>query len=136
MGSRRHPETIIPEPQPRLRRLSGACFNLMVRGLGLSELRDTQCGFKIFRAGAARQVFERVECEGFAFDVELFHLAERRQLSLVELPVRVTNSPRSSVRVARDAADVIGDLFRIRAWSDAGVYEGGPPTGGEPSRSA
>ena len=37
--------------------------------------------------------------DGFAFDIELFHLVERNRLSLVEVPVQVANSDASTVRV-------------------------------------
>ena len=33
--------------------------------------RDTQCGFKLFRASAAREVFLRQKLDGFSFDVEI-----------------------------------------------------------------
>jgi len=55
--------------------------------------------------------------------VELFHLAERYELSLVEVPVRVQNSERSTVRVARDAGRLVRDLFRIRGYAKRGLYD-------------
>jgi dolichyl-phosphate beta-glucosyltransferase len=34
-------------------------------------VRDTQCGFKLFRRGAARALFGALHIERWAFDVEL-----------------------------------------------------------------
>jgi hypothetical protein len=61
--------------------------------------------------------------DGFAFDIEVLHLVERHRLSLVEVPVDVANTRRSTVRAVRDAARVLGDLARIRRWSAEGAYE-------------
>ncbi|HCW01451.1 MAG TPA: glycosyl transferase, partial [Acidimicrobiaceae bacterium] len=61
------------------------------------QYRDTQCGLKAFRADVAQPLFEASVLGGFAFDVELFHLAERWRLTLAEVPVEVENSERSTV---------------------------------------
>jgi hypothetical protein len=65
----------------------------------------------------------------------VLHLAERHQLSLIEVPVAVTHSSRSTVREARDAVRLVADLFRIRHWSAAGAYEADgdvPPVAADP----
>jgi hypothetical protein len=89
----------------------------------LGSYRDTQSGLKAFRSDVARFVFARCRVDGFAFDVEVLHLIERHELSLVEVPVEVTNSSRSTVHAARDALRQLADLFRIRHWSAEGAYE-------------
>ena len=89
----------------------------------LGSFRDTQCGLKGFRSDVARFLADRARVDGFAFDIELLHLVERHQLSLVEVPVAVSNSSRSTVRMARDTARLAADLLRIRHWSAVGAYE-------------
>ncbi len=37
--------------------------------------------------------------------------------------MRVENSTRSTVRVARDAIRLVRDLFRVRQWSVEGRYD-------------
>jgi dolichyl-phosphate beta-glucosyltransferase len=64
-----------------------------------------------------------MQVDGFAFDVELFHLVERYRLTLTEVPVEVVNSERSTVHVVRDAWRLLRDLFRIRSRSHRGAYE-------------
>jgi hypothetical protein len=89
----------------------------------LGQYRDTQCGLKAFRANAARLVFSHAKVDGFAFDVEVLHLAERYRLSLTEVPVELANSETSSVRVGIDAMRMVRDLFRVRRWAARGVYD-------------
>ena len=48
----------------------------------LGQYRDTQCGLKAFRSDVAQLIFAHARVDGFAFDVEVFHLVERYGLSL------------------------------------------------------
>ena len=122
VGSRKHVDTITLLRAARGRQLAGRLFNVTTHALLLTSHRDTQCGFKAFRADVARLVFERSRIDGFAYEVELFHLMERHGLTIAEVPVTLTNTRRSSVRVLRDGAMMVRDLIRIRRWSRQGVY--------------
>jgi len=123
VGSRRHVETTTLVRAQRLREVGGRVINLLSQTVLLGQYRDTQCGLKAFRSDVARLLFSRGRIDGFAFDVELFHLAERYRLSLTEVAVEVENSERSSVRAARDGLRVVRDLFRIVAGSRRGWYD-------------
>ena len=125
VGSRRHEDTTTLVRAGRLRELGGRAINVLTQAVLLGQYRDTQCGLKAFRSDVARLLFGRSRVDGFAFDVELFHLAERYRLSLTEVPVTVANSSRSTVRVARDALHLVRDLFRIRRWAKHGRYDEG-----------
>ena len=123
VGSRRHTDTTTLVRARRLREIGGRGINLLTRAVLLGQYRDTQCGLKGFRSDVARLIFTHTRVDGFAFDVEVFHLIERYHLTLAEVPVRVENSTSSSVRVVRDAARLVGDLFRVRQWSVEGRYD-------------
>ncbi len=123
VGSRRHSETATLVAARRLRELGGRVINLFTSVVLLGQYRDTQCGLKGMRSDVARVLFERSHIDGFAFDVEVFHLVERFRFTLREVPVEVVNHTRSTVNVVRDAARLLRDLFRIRARSRAGGYE-------------
>src|SRR5699024_2520863 len=102
VGSREHTETTTLVRARRVRELGGRLINLATHAVLLGAHRDTQCGIKAFRSDVARSLFGRSRIDGFAFDVELFHLAERDRLSVREVPVEVENAERSSVRAVRD----------------------------------
>ena len=126
VGSRKHIEATTLVRGRRLRVLSGRIFNLLTLAVLLGQYRDTQCGIKAFRSDVARTLFSRARIDGFAFDVEVFHLIERDRLSLKEVPVALANSETSTVRVVRDAVRVVRDVFRIRRWARQGRYAMGP----------
>ena len=126
VGSRRHTETTTLVRAGRLREVGGRLVNLTTHALLLGQYRDTQCGLKAFRADVAQPLFEASVLGGFAFDVELFHLAERWRLSLAEVPVEVENSERSTVRAVRDGLRLVADLVRVRQRARRGEYPEAP----------
>lgn len=122
VGSRRHTETITLVRGRRVRELGGRVINVLTQAILLGRYVDTQCGLKAFRSDVARSLFERTRIDGFGFDVELFHLVERDRRSLLEMPVRVANTGRSTVRVVPDALALVRDLLRIRRAAALGLY--------------
>ena len=99
---------------PRLRNVMSRVFNLMVQALALPGIRDTQCGFKGFRAEAARRIFAAQQSDRFGFDVEALYLARKFGYRIDELPVVCTYHAGSSVNRIGDVANMIADIFAIR----------------------
>lgn len=133
IGDRGHPDARTVVSTSRLRELGSRVINLLGYAVLLGSFRDTQCGLKGFRSDVGRFLFARARTDGFAFDIELLHLVERHDLSLVEVPVEVTNSTRTTVRVVRDTARLVRDLFRMRHWAATGAYEVEVDSAQEPS---
>jgi putative flippase GtrA len=123
VGSRRHTDTTTLVRARRLREVGGRVINRFTHAVLLGNYRDTQCGLKAFRSDIALLLFGKSRVDGFAFDVELFHLVERYHLSLTEVPVEVANTGRSTVRVARDGLRLLRDLLRILRDGRRGTYD-------------
>lgn len=123
IGNRHHDDTQTVVRPSVLRAVGGRVVNGATRLALVGGHADTQGGIKAFRADVAKILFTNLSIDGFAFDVELLHLAERGGLSVREIPVTVENSERSTVNVARDAARLIGDLVAIRRNGSAGRYD-------------
>ncbi len=101
----------------------GKLNNALLRGLGLTQFADTQCGFKVFTAEAAVAVFERVRVAGFGFDVEALFIAQRRGLRVVEVPVRWVNSADSRVHPLRHGARMVWDAVQVRVRAMVEGYD-------------
>jgi dolichyl-phosphate beta-glucosyltransferase len=114
LGSRQHAESRIERRQSLLRQTMGKTFNRILRSLSLVPFRDTQCGFKGFRAAAAREIFGLQTIDGFAFDVEVILLAQALGYGVHELPVRWVNSPESKVNIVRDSGRMLLDAFTVQ----------------------
>jgi dolichyl-phosphate beta-glucosyltransferase len=123
VGSRRHPEASSDRPSSTVRGLGSRAVNALAGAMLLSRPHDTQCGLKAFRSDSARLVFGLGRIDGFAFDIEVFHLIERYELALTEMPVRLAHAERSTVRAARDGVRLIRDLWRIRHLASTGAYD-------------
>ena len=114
IGNRRHPASVISKRQHFLRERAGRGFNQVVRALGLSVSKDTQCGFKVFRREAALEIFSRAQIDGFAFDAEALLLALKLGLVVDELPVEWINDEETKFDPWRDGWRSVRDLWRVR----------------------
>jgi dolichyl-phosphate beta-glucosyltransferase len=116
-GSRALDRSLIGVHQPWRREQAGRIFNLLVRlGIGL-PFWDTQCGFKAFRLETSRPILEAARIEGFAFDVELLHLAHRAGLRIREIPVRWNHAEGSKVSFFRDSLRMLHEVITVCANS-------------------
>jgi glycosyltransferase involved in cell wall biosynthesis len=112
VGSRAQPGARIQVRQHILRETLGKGFNVLVRALFGGPVRDTQCGFKLFTAEAARTLFAGATIDRFAFDVEILLLA-RGRYRVDEVPVRWRHVEESRVSPFVDAPAMARDLVRL-----------------------
>ena len=122
VGSRALPESAILKRQSWPRELMGKTFNRLVQLLTVSGIRDTQCGFKLFKKETAKVLFEKQTIWGFGFDVELLFMARKNGYRIKEVPITWINSPNSRVHIVKDSFLMLCDLVRIRARYLTGKY--------------
>ncbi len=128
IGSRDLKDSQIEVQQSAIREHSGKLFNWLVRRLLGLPFRDTQCGFKLFTAEAARETFSRVRTERFSFDVETLLIARLLEMEIKEVPVLWRHDAGSKVHFFRDGSRMIVDLFRIWfTWVSGGYSVSSPP---------
>ena len=97
------------------RKMIGRVFAAIVNAVGLSDMVDTQCGFKMFRKEIARELFSKQKIKGFAFDVEILYLAGRRSFAIAEVPVNWFNQKGSKVNLVTDTVKMLWDVLKIRS---------------------
>lgn len=78
------------------------------------EVKDTQCGFKVFKRDAAMKIFPIMTVKRFAFDAEIIFLAGKFRYKVKELPITLQNPIKSHIRIFRDSLNMILDLINIR----------------------
>lgn len=116
VGSRALKRELIERRQPLPRDVLGRCFNILLRALRLSTLRDTQCGFKLLRGDLARRLSRELRLDGFAFDVELLARAIGFGAEVAEVPVRWYHVEESRVRPIRHGLAMVRDALVLRWW--------------------
>ena len=96
------------------RNLIGAGFAWLVKRMFDLPIRDTQCGFKMFRGEVAQRLFGMCREDGFLIDVEVLLHAHRLGYKIVEVPVAWRDVPGSKVRLFRDGWRMLTGLWRLR----------------------
>ena len=118
--------------EPWYRHLMGRVFNLFVSLLALRGIQDTQCGFKLFKARVAKDLFSRLVVYGphpetgaftGAFDVEALYLAQKSNYKIAEVPVRWKHVKTTRVNPIKDSIRMFFDLLRIRLTDIMGQYK-------------
>jgi Glycosyltransferases involved in cell wall biogenesis len=122
IGSRALPGSDILVRQAWPREFMGKVFNLLVQLLTVSGIRDTQCGFKLFKKEAAKVLFEKQTICGFGFDVEILFIAGKSGYRIKEVPIKWINFPDSRVHIVKDSFTMLIDLVRIRTRYLTGKY--------------
>ncbi len=123
VGSRALQRELIGTHQSPFREWGGRLFNLLVRIFTGLKIRDTQCGFKLFRRQTTRRAFELQRVERFGFDPEILFLIQRLGGKLVEVPVRWNHNPATKVHYLRDSLHMTLDLLVLRWRALTGQYK-------------
>jgi dolichyl-phosphate beta-glucosyltransferase len=114
MGSRSVSNSQVKIHQPFYREFMGKTFNRIIKTLLFPGFNDTQCGFKLFKASIAKDLFGQLQLKHFAFDVEIVYRALRKGLKIKEEGVQWLNSRGSRVSPFKDSAIMFLDLLRLR----------------------
>jgi len=121
-GSRNVKGSEIRVKQPWYRILVGRGFALLVNLFAVHGFRDTQCGFKIFKKRAAREIFRRSRLDRFSFDVEVLFIAKKRGYKIKEVPIIWIDKKGSKVDPVKDSLRMLRDILVIRLNSLFGLY--------------
>jgi dolichyl-phosphate beta-glucosyltransferase len=123
-----------------LRRVGSVVFRTMRSAFLLRHIRDTQCGFKLFRRSPLLQLFPKLQVfreaapSGWkvtAYDVELLYLFERAGYSIKEVEVEWKNRDESDtkghkgelVRYMRESVSMAKQVLRVNVNRVRGLYD-------------
>jgi len=102
--------------------------------IGMRELSDTQCGFKLFSGAATEDIFTHykklkhgfTEIKGtaitFGADIELLYLARQRGYKIKEVPILWLHVETRRVNPLRDSITGVLDLIAIKKNIITGIY--------------
>lgn len=87
IGSRAHMQENSVATRAYYRTILMRGFHLLVTLLCTQNIRDTQCGFKMFTREAGKLLFNSLHLESWAFDIELIYMAELLGIPMSEVAV-------------------------------------------------
>ncbi|TSD02268.1 MAG: Glycosyl transferase family protein [Parcubacteria group bacterium Athens0714_25] len=124
IASRFVPGVKVLEPVLQYRKIMEIIFRFL-RAIILNDwkIRDSQCGFKIFKSSTAKKIFQLTTISRFAFDSEVIYLAKKMNSSIKELPITLCNSKESHIRILIDPVNMFFSLFKIRLNDLQGLYK-------------
>jgi dolichyl-phosphate beta-glucosyltransferase len=114
-GARNAHDSQVARRQPLYRRAASIGFIYLCRRVMSEPLRDVFCGFKLFTAAAAVDVFSRVRIDGWAFDVEALALARVLGYRVHACGITWVNRPASRLSIPRVVVPVLRELVAARA---------------------
>ncbi|PLW06922.1 hypothetical protein PCASD_18691 [Puccinia coronata f. sp. avenae] len=127
IGSRAHlvsSPTVVSRTKFRNFLMNG--FHLYLFILGLKDIRDTQCGFKLMTRATAVRVVQGLHVEGWIFDVELLLRAKLLQdpkIPIAEVPIQWEEIQGSKLSVVKDSIIMAIELFLMRVNYILGVWD-------------
>ncbi|MFH1957700.1 MAG: glycosyltransferase [bacterium] len=98
------------------RKLMGGIFNFFVRVILFKNVKDTQCGFKMFKKKIAGRLFSRSHITGFGFDIEILYLANKMGCGIKEGPVSWHHVAGSKINLFSDSLKMFLNILQVRNW--------------------
>ncbi|MDD3480653.1 MAG: glycosyltransferase [Patescibacteria group bacterium] len=108
--------------QGRLRQLVSRGGNLVFTILLGQSYTDQRCGFKLFTKKASDIIFPKIQLDGFGFDTEIFVIAKKYNLSVIEVPVDWFDDAAESNVGLKDAINTFKEIFQIYGFILRGKY--------------
>lgn len=97
IGSKRHSDSKVD--YPFIRRLYSFGFQTINKYLFGLKVLDTQSGLKFFRKDVIKEILPKLKVKGFAIDLEILVLAQRKGYKILEGPIEIKESFNSTVRI-------------------------------------
>ena len=86
-------------------------FTLLFFGI---DLKDSQCGFKLYEKSVAKYIFKNLKTKGFEHDIEIVTLAKNKNFKIIELPVHWKHVSGSKLNVFFDPIKMLFGIIKIR----------------------
>jgi dolichyl-phosphate beta-glucosyltransferase len=81
------------------RSLLGKVLQALIKVILKIKIKDTQCGFKLYKTKIAKLIFNKLKNSGFEHDLEIILLANNEKKKIKELPVKWKHVPNSKINI-------------------------------------
>jgi len=123
VGSRNHLVAEVVAQRKWYRNILMHVANFIVNVICGIKLKDTQCGFKLFTAESVPLLFNTMHIERWAFDVELFIIANYHKIPYVEVPVNWRDVEGSHLDVVEASTTMARDFIMMRVFYVLGLWK-------------
>ena len=96
------------------RKIAGNFLSFLIYFTLSINIKDTQCGFKLYRSSIAKKVFSKIKFVGYEHDIEIVLLSKKLKERIVELPVTWKHVKLSKVNILADSIKMFFKVFLIK----------------------
>ena len=111
-GSRTHKKSVVKKKF--FRNILGNIMRFIISKVLNIEIKDTQCGFKLYKKKIAKSVFSKLKNYGFDHDLEIVLLLKYNNIKIYELPVKWIHKNNSSLNIFIDPLKMLIGIIKIR----------------------
>ena len=99
------------------RKFIGFIFNIILRKIlnsNLLNIKDTQCGYKLYEKSIAKKIFKKLTENGYIHDVEILILLQRSRILVKEIPVEWKHKHGSKINLFIDSIIMLKNLLILK----------------------
>ena len=111
-GTRSHKKSIVQ--RNFIRKILGDIGSVLISIILNISIKDTQCGYKLYKKKLAKFAFSKLKNCGWVHDIELILLLKSKKVKIKELPVRWVHKDNSKVNVLLDPIKMFIGIIVIR----------------------
>ena len=111
-GTRSHRKSIVE--RDFLRKILGDIGSFLISIILNIKIKDTQCGYKLYKRSCAKFAFSKLKNCGFDHDIELVLLLKSRNIKIKELPVKWKHKDNSKVNIFFEPIKMFIGILIIR----------------------
>jgi len=111
-GSRTHEKSTVK--RNFFRKILGSIMRFLISFMLKIKMKDTQCGYKLYKKKIAKSIFSKLKNYGFNHDLEIVLFLKSKKIKIEELPVRWVHKNNSRLNIFLDPIKMFFGIFLIR----------------------
>lgn len=97
-----------------LRFIIGSLFNFLIKIFLKIQLKDTQCGFKIYHQSIKDYIFDQLTDMSYSHDLEIAIICKIKKINILEIPVNWTHQSGSKVNILKDGFKMFLNILTFK----------------------
>ena len=111
-GSRKNEKSIVESKF--FRKILGGIMSFLTLIILNIKIKDTQCGYKLYKKSLAKPAFRRLKDYGFNHDLEIILLLRKKHIAIRELPVKWKHKNNSRLNIFFDPMKMLIGIFLMK----------------------
>jgi len=111
-GSRKHKKSVVKKNN--FRNILGTIMTIIIFIFLNIKIKDTQCGYKLYKTKVVKPIFSKLKSFGFVHDLEIILLLKSKNIKIKELPVKWIHKNNSSLNIFTDPIKMLLGIFILK----------------------